>query len=391
LDHGVFVRGLETGDGTLKFDASLSPVGLKDVPAIARAAEEIGFDALWTQETQHDPFLPCALIAEHTARLHSGTAVAVSFARSPANIAYTAWDLAAQSGGRFILGLGTQVKAHIERRFGQPWPASPVKKLREQIEVTRAFWDCWQNGTKLNYRGEYYKVTLMSPFFQPAPLPFLSRAPEKHRDSPGTVPRYAGYQGRCSGRSASEVEAGLREKNQSLIPIYIAGVNTGLAKLAGELCDGFHAHPFHSVRYLREVILPAIEEGIKKEKRRREDISVAISTFVATTPEEMNAVRAQVAFYASTPSYRPVMDLHGWTGVAEKLSAHASRGAWAAMPMLITDEMLNEFCLVTEESKLAEELNKRYQGVADRLAIYTPFVPGEKDEWWKKLVKEFNE
>jgi probable F420-dependent oxidoreductase len=160
----------------MKLDATLPPVGLKDVPAIAKAAEEIGFDALWTQETQHDPFLPCALIAEHTSNLHIGTAIAVSFARSPANIAYMAWDLAAQSNGRFILGLGTQVKAHIERRFGQPWPESVTGKLREQIQVIRAFWDCWQNGTKLNYRGEYYKITLMSPFFNPGPLPFPARA-----------------------------------------------------------------------------------------------------------------------------------------------------------------------------------------------------------------------
>jgi probable F420-dependent oxidoreductase len=155
----------------MKFDAILPPTGLKDVPAIAKAAEQLGFDALWTQETQHDPFLPCPLIAEHTTRLHFGTAVAVSFARSPANIAYTAWDLAAQSNGRFLLGLGTQVRAHIERRFGQPWPESVTGKLREQIQVIRALWDCWQHGTKLNYRGEYYKITLMSPFFQPPPLP----------------------------------------------------------------------------------------------------------------------------------------------------------------------------------------------------------------------------
>src|SRR5512147_601925 len=195
----------------MKFDAALPIVGLKDVPAIAKAAEQIGFDALWTQETQHDPFLPCALIAEHTARLHLGTAIAVAFARSPANLAYTAWDLAAQSGGRFILGLGTQVKAHVERRFGQPWPESVTGKLREQIEVIRAFWDCWQNGTKLNYRGEYYKITLMSPFFAPSPLAPLPQAER------GTL---------------------------GLIPIYIAGVNTGLAKLAGEVCEGFHAHPF---------------------------------------------------------------------------------------------------------------------------------------------------
>ena len=340
----------------MKLDAALPPVGLKDVPAIAKAAEEIGFDALWTQETQHDPFLPCALIAEHTTRLNFGTAIAVSFARSPANIAHTAWDLASQSNGRFILGLGTQVKTHIERRFGQPWPESPVKKLREQIQVIRAFWDCWQNGTKLNFRGEYYKITLMSPFFNPGPL--LS-------------PKGEGL--------------GVRS-----VPIYIAGVNTGLAKLAGELCEGFHVHPFHSVRYLREVILPAVEEGAAKERRKKEDVSVSVTAFVATTSEEMNFARAQVSFYASTPSYRPVMDLHGWSGIAEKLSAHASRGEWGEMPMLITDEMLNEFCLVTEESTLADELKKRYDRIADRLTLYTPFVPGEKYEWWKKLSGEFN-
>ena len=331
----------------MKFDAALPITGLKDVPAIAQAAEQIGFDALWTQETQHDPFLPCTLIAEHTTRLNFGTAVAVSFARSPANLAYTAWDLSAQSGGRFILGLGTQVKAHIERRFGVPWPESPVKKLREQIEVIRTLWDCWQNGTKLNYRGEYYKITLMSPFF-----------------------------------NAGAIE-------HPNIPIYIAGVNTGLAKLAGELCDGFHAHPFHSVRYMKEVMLPAIEEGAKKTNRKREDVAVALSAFIATTPEEMNFARMQISFYASTPSYRPVMDLHGWSGIAEQLSVHAAKGEWAEMPMLITDEMLNEFCLVTEEEKLASELKKRYDGIADRLTLYIPFAAGERDEWWKKLADSF--
>ncbi len=328
----------------MKLDATLPPVPLKDVPAIAKAAEEIGFDALWTQETQHDPFLPCALIAEHTTRLHFGTAIAVSFARSPANIAYIAWDLAAQSSGRFILGLGTQVRAHVERRFGQTWPPSVTGKLREQIQVIRAFWDCWQNGTKLNYRGEYYKITLMSPFFNAGQIEYPN------------------------------------------IPIYIAGVNTRLAKLAGELGEGFHAHPFHSVRYLREVILPAIDEGAKKEKRKRKDVSVSVTAFVATTPEEMNFARAQIAFYASTPSYRPVMDLHGWAGAAEKLSAHAAKGQWAEMPMLITDEMLNEFCLMTEENRLADELKERYAGVADRLNIYTPFVPDERDGRWKNLA-----
>lgn len=332
----------------MKLDATLPPVPLRDVPAIAKAAEEIGFDALWTQETQHDPFLPCTLIAEHTTRLNLGTAIAVSFARSPANLAYTAWDLAAQSNGRFMLGLGTQVRAHIERRFGQPWPESVTGKLREQIEVIRLFWDGWQNGTKLNYRGKYYKITLMSPFFNAGPI--------EHPN----------------------------------IPIYIAGVNTGLAKLAGELCDGFHVHPFHSVKYLREVILPAMEDGIAKARRKRNAVSVSVTALVATTPEEMNFARAQIAFYASTPSYRPVMALHGWGDIAKKLSGHAARGEWSEMPILIDDEMLSDFCLITEEQKLAVELKQRYDGIADRLTLYTAFTPGERDQWWLDIAKGYN-
>ena len=327
----------------MKFDASLPPVSLKDVPAIAKAAEEIGFDALWTSETQHDPFLPCALIAEHTRKLNFGTAIAVSFARSPATLAYTAWDLAAQSNGRFILGLGTQVKAHIERRFGMQWPESVTGKLREQIQVIRALWDTWQNGTKFNFRGEYYKLTLMPPFFTPPPL----------------------------HSSASPISAGDWENGRGLIPIYIAGVNTGLAKLAGELCEGFHAHPFNSPRYLHNVI-------------------ISVTAFAATSAEEENFARTQIAFYASTPSYRSVMDFYGWGGIAEKLSAQAAKGEWMEMSTLITDEMLNEFCLVTSPEKLAEELKARYKGIADRLALYTPFVPGERDEFWKRIVSEIN-
>ncbi len=175
------------------------------------------------------------------------------------------------------------------------------------------------------------------------------------------------------------------------VPIYIAGVNTGLAKLAGELCNGFHAHPFHSPRYLKEVILPAIEAGAQKVGRERENVAMTVNAFVATSPEEMSFARAQISFYASTPSYRPVMDLHGWSNVAEKLSAHAAKGEWAEMPMLITDEILKEFCLVTQEDRLADELKQRYSGIADRLALYTPFVPGEKDEWWRRLATAFKD
>jgi len=341
----------------MKFDAALAPMYLTDVPTVAKAADEMGFDCLWTSETQHNPFLPCALIAEHSQKMEFGTAIAVSFARSPADLAYTAWDLAAQSGGRFILGLGTQVKGHIEKRFGMPWPESPVNKLREQIQVIHSFWDCWQNETKLSFNGEYYKIRLMSPFFNPGPLPL----------TPVPSPQGGG---------------------ESLIPIYIAGVNTGLARLAGEICDGFHAHPFNSPRYLREVILPAIEDGLAKTGRTRGDIAISVTAFVATTPEEENFARAQISFYASTPSYRPVFALHGWEDVAEKLSAHAAKGEWGEMFGLITDEILGTFCLVTDADSLPKKLKERYEGIADRLTLYTPFVSGEKDEFWSNLVRK---
>ncbi len=194
-----------------------------------------------------------------------------------------------------MLGLGTQVKAHIERRFGMPWPESVTGKLREQILAVRALWECWQHGTKLNFRGEHYKLTLMSPFFNPGPI------------------------------------------EHPAIPIYIAGVNAGLARLAGELCDGFVVHPFHSPRYLKEVILPAVAAGLDKAVRKRREISLAVTAFLATGAEEQRNSRSQLAFYASTPSYRPVMALHGWGATADKLSSLASRGEWDAMPALLSD------------------------------------------------------
>jgi probable F420-dependent oxidoreductase len=328
-------------------DAALPPVSLRQVPEIARAAEAIGFDALWSTETQHDPFLPGALIAEHTRRLAFGTAIAVSFARSPATMAYTAWDLAQASGGRFILGLGTQVKAHIERRFGMPWPESPVKKLREQIQAIRLLWRAWQAGEALNFRGEYYKLTLMTPFFNPGPI--------AHPD----------------------------------IPIYIAGVNTGLAALAGETAQGFHVHPFHSPRYLSEVLLPAIQAGAGKAGRSAGEITVSASVFAASSPEELAFTRQQISFYASTPSYQPVMALHGWEAQAQALSGLASRGQWAEMPALVSEEMLHTFAVVASPTDLPAALLARYQGLAGRITLYLPFQPGARDDFWRALAGAF--
>jgi probable F420-dependent oxidoreductase len=328
----------------MKFDASLPPVPLTSVPEIARAAEAMGFDALWTSETMHDPFLPGVSIAEHTQRLHFGTSVAIAFARSPGNLAYIAWDLAQASKGRFILGLGTQVKAHVVRRFGMSWPDSVVGQLREQIDSMRALWTTWQTGVPLNFRGEYYKLNLMTPFFNPGPI-----------DHPE-------------------------------IPIYLAGVNTGLARLAGEVADGFLVHPLHSQRYIREVLLPAIQEGAVKAGRSKDDIKLCTHAFVVSSPEEDTFVRAQIAFYASTPSYRAVMALHGWEDVAEQLSVLVRKGQWAEMTALIDDQILSTFTVIASPDKLAGAIRERYQGLVDRLGLYLPFIPGERDEFWREML-----
>ena len=334
----------------MKLDTFLNPATpLSSIPEIARAAEEIGFHSIWVAETQHNPFLPCALIAEHTERVEIGTAIAVSFARSPAVMAHTAWDLAEYSGGRFILGLGTQVKAHIVRRFGMQWPASPVGKQREQIDGVRAFWKAWQNNEKLNQRGEYYKLTLTSPFFTPARI--------DHPD----------------------------------IPIYIAGVNTGLARLAGETADGFHVHPFHSPPYLREFMIPAIEAGAASQGRTLEDVNIAVNAFTVTNDTERAFARQQISFYASTPSYRSVMRLHGWEDIAEQLSELAKRQQWGEMGEMVSDEMLAAFATVADTADLAAALKERYAGIADRITVYVPFVPGERDDFWQQVIASFQE
>lgn len=330
-------------------DAALPPVSLVEIPHIARQAEEMGFHALWGTETMHDPFLPGALVFEHTRRLAYGTGVAIAFARSPANLAYIAWDLAQASQGRFILGLGTQVKAHIERRFGMPWPDSVVGKLREQIAAIRALWNTWQTGAPLNFRGEYYRLTLMSPFFNPGPIA------HPH------------------------------------IPIYLAGVNTGLARLAGEIAQGFQVHPFHSPQYLRQTLTPAILDGLNRSGRQRADFSISVTAFVVSSPEEDFFVRSQIAFYASTPSYRAVMELHGWGEIAEQLSTLARHGQWTDMPACVSDEMLATFAVVAPQEELPARLKERYNGLADRLALYAAFIPGERDEFWAMLAHTMND
>jgi probable F420-dependent oxidoreductase len=335
----------------MKFDASLGTRGgyLRSAGETARAAENLGFAGLWTSETKHDAFLPLAIAANETERIELGTAVAIAFSRSPMEVAQTAWDLQDLSGGRFILGLGTQVKAHVKRRFSMPWER-PVARLREYILALRAIWGSFQGEGALSFEGEFYRHTLMTPFFNPGPI----ENPE--------------------------------------VPVYIAGVNTSLARLAGELCEGFHVHPFHSPEYIRSTVQPAIAEGAQRGGRDPDEVELATTVFVVTgqsgaeIEEQREEVRAQMSFYASTPTYRTVLEAHGWEEVGERLGKLARDNRWDEMPELISDEMLGAFAIEAAPEEVRVALEERYEGLIDRLALYEPFVPGERDEFWRKVV-----
>jgi probable F420-dependent oxidoreductase len=292
--------------------------------------------------------------AASTKRITLGTAIAVAFPRSPMVTAQIAWDLAEQSNGRFILGLGTQIKAHITKRFSTEWTA-PVPRLREYIQAMRAIWNSWQNNEPLRYTGEHYRFTLMTPFFAPSPMPY------------------------------------------SNIPIYIAGVNEGLCRLAGELCQGFHVHSFHTIRYLKELIIPNIAQGAQRANRTRDQVALNCGVFVVTgrNDEEIrnNAIpiKSQIAFYASTPSYHPVMEMHGWMDVANRLNQMSREARWAEMWELISDEMLHEFAVVAPVHELAYRVKERYEGLLDRVSYYWPFNPEEEDKKyiWENAAKVF--
>ena len=332
----------------MKVDYYLPPTGPRGTAELAERAERLGYDGFFSADTSHDPFFPLLLAAGHTTDIELGTAIAVAFARSPMTIAQTAWDLADASQGRFLLGLGTQIRAHVTRRFSMPW-GRPGPQMREYIEGLRAIWDCWQNGTALRYKGEYYQFSLMTPFFKPGPI--------KHPD----------------------------------IPIYIAGVGEYMSRLAGELCDGFHAHPFHTIRYLDEVVLPNMEAGAAAADRTLADVErvVTVFTVTGTTEEEMSnaadAVRMQIAFYASTPAYSGVLELHGWD-FGPELTAMSKRGEWGQMASLIDDDVLEAVAVIAPPDELGRRVRERYEGRIDRVGFYTAVPMNLDDDGWAELI-----
>jgi len=317
----------------MKVDFYFPPSPPEGATEAARRAEELGYDGFFTAETQYDPFLPLALASGAAPSLELGTAITVAFPRSPMVMAMTAWDLARMSGGRFMLGLGTQVRAHITRRFSGVWD-SPGPRLREYILALRAIWDTWQNSTPLSFSGEYYQFSLMTPFFNPGPIP--------HPD----------------------------------VPVYIAGVGPYLSRLAGEMCQGFHVHPFHTIRYLDEVVIPGIETGARSTGRSLGDVERVTTVFVMTGENDseieqaMEPVRQQISFYASTPSYQPVLESNGWD-FGPELNAMSKRGQWAEMAEVVPDEVVLGVGLAAPLDRLADAIKARYGDRVQRIGFYT--------------------
>jgi probable F420-dependent oxidoreductase len=330
----------------MKVDGGL-PFELDKAGGAAAEAESRGYDAVWTAETSHDPFFPLLLAAGATERVELGTGIAVAFARSPMTLANIGYDLQRYSGGRFILGLGSQIKPHITKRFSMPW-SHPAARMKELISAVKSIWSAWDTREKLDFRGDFYTHTLMTPFFDPGPNP--------------------------AGQAK----------------IFLAAVGELMTEVAGEVADGVLCHAFTTETYLREVTVPALERGLQASGRSLDDFEISGPAFVVTgtTEEEMaeadGNVRRQIAFYGSTPAYRPVLERHGWGDLQTELNGLSKQGKWQEMGELIDDEILNTFAIVGEPEEIAPKLSARYGDVVDRISFYAPFR-SDPDRWAKVM------
>jgi probable F420-dependent oxidoreductase len=322
----------------MRVDGPLVTPALAEVASAARTLEAAGYDGAFTFEGPHDPFLPLVLAADATRRLELTTAVAIAFARSPMTIASQAWDLQRLSGGRFHLGLGSQVKPHIERRFSMPWSA-PAARMRELVLAIRAIWATWQDGVPLRFEGEHYTHTLMTPFFDPGPL-----------DAPAPL-------------------------------VWLGGVGPRMTEVAGEVADGFMVHPFCTERSLLAGAVPA-------------PIRVSLPVMIATGTDEPSlqaataAVRAQIAFYGSTPAYKVVLDVHGWGDLQPRLRDLTRSGDWAAMTEVVHDDLLHAVAIVAEPDQVAAEITRRYGRALDRVALNAPY--DADPTIWQQIAADLN-
>ncbi|MFN8545220.1 MAG: TIGR03617 family F420-dependent LLM class oxidoreductase [Candidatus Binatia bacterium] len=307
---------------------------LARIPEAVRHLEALGFDAIAAPEINRDPFFPLLVAAQHTTRLQLGTAVAIAFPRAPMVTAQIAWDLQRFSRGRFVLGLGSQVRKHNEERFSVPWSA-PIPRMREYVQTLRAIWDSWQHGTRATFVGKHYRYTYMTPFFNPGPI--------EH-------PR---------------------------IPVHVSAVNPAMCRLVGELCDGARLHGFCTRRYLDEVILPNIAAGAQKAGRTLDDVELSGGGFLATgtddaaVREQFEIVRMQVSFYGSTPAYQGVFALHGWQDLGEKLNRLSREGRWGEMVQAVPDDVVHAIAAVGRWDEIVPRIRERFRGVT-RLMLPPP-------------------
>lgn len=325
----------------MKVDTALM-VPLPDVPERARKIEGAGYDGAFTAEIDNDPLLPLLLAAEHTRNLELVTAITVAFARSPMTLAQTAHDIQRFSNGRLLLGLGSQIKPHITRRFSMEW-SHPADRMREYVLALRAIWAAWNDGVKLDFDGRFYTHTLMTPMFTPEP-------------SPHGPPR-----------------------------VLLAAVGPRMTEVAGEVADGVILHGFTTEKYVREVSLPAIERGLERSGRHRQEFSVVCPTFVVTGSDDaqkdaaMAMVRSQIGFYGSTPAYRPVLEVEGWGDLQTDLHRATKENRWADLPDIVPDSVVDTFAIVCDPEELPDRLGRRFGDVVDRVPISLPFAESEPD------------
>ncbi len=313
---------------------------LRKVPAEIQRIEAAGYDGVMTQENRHDPFLPLGVAAVHSEKVMLGTGVAISFPRSPMVMANTCWDLQLASRGRFVLGIGPQVKGHNERRFSVPW-TPPAPRMKEYIQSLRAIWHSWKTGERLAFEGEHYSFTLMTPNFTPEPMDYA--AP----------------------------------------PVTMAAVGPAMLRVAGEVADGVRLHGFCTPRYIRNVIMPQLQTGLERGGRHRENLQISGGGFVvtgATDAEVASAVefyRSRIAFYGSTRAYWPVLEQHDLLDLGEKLNHMAREQQWKAMPAEVTDEVLQLFCAVGRHDEIVAQVEAQFGGVVDSVADSASYdMPG---------------
>ena len=324
----------------LKIDAGITAT-LESVVERAKWAEAVGYDGIACAETANDPFLPLALAAEHTTTPELMTSIAVAFARNPMVLANLGHDLNAYSKGRFTLGIGSQIKPHIEKRFSMPW-SSPAARMREMIEAIHAIWDCWYEEKPLKFRGDFYQHTLMTPMFTP------------------TNTQYG------------------KPK------IILAAVGPMMTKTAAEVADGMFIHAFTTAKYMKEVTVPVVEATLKAAGRARSDFQLVYPVFLVTgeTEEQFakqkKITQERIAFYGSTPAYKGVLDLHGWGDVQPELNRLSKEGQWQEMGTLIDDDILGAFAVVGEPDDVAAQIKERFGPLVDRAMVVFPDLPAER-------------